>query len=109
MPEIFNSPPQIATEILSECDGSPTRPHRIRRKGDTAERFRGVLLRIHDEGYGFIHTEASGDFYVNVSSMQDRAAWKEGTLVSFSPGKAKAGKAPPAYQVRVVHSPRREA
>ena len=104
------------SEMIDQALSSPEaskesvgRPHRIRRKGDAAERFRGVLLRIHDEGYGFIHTEESGDYYVNVASMQDRSAWKEGAAVSFTPGRAKPGKAPPAYQVRAVHAPRREA
>lgn len=63
-----------------------------------AARLTGVLLRIRPEGYGFIHT-AQSDFYVNINAMRERKAWKEGTLVSFVPGKPKKGKATPAYQV----------
>jgi len=106
MPETFDQQPTAIDPCAAER--SPGRPHRIRRKGDTGERFRGVLLRIHDEGYGFIHTETDGDYYVNIASMLSRADWKEGRPVSFLPGRAKDGKAPPAYQVRAIHAPRRE-
>jgi cold shock CspA family protein len=112
MPDNHNSDlPADTADVLGPqpIPGTPRRPHCIHRKEGGAVRFRGVLLHIHDEGYAFIHTETSGDFYVNISSMQDRAEWKEGLLVSFLPGTAKPGNAPPAYQVRAVHSPRREA
>jgi cold shock CspA family protein len=104
MSETFDHP----SINLCAAKEASARPRRIRRKDGASQRFRGVLLRLHDEGYGFIHTEESGDFYVNISAMQDRSAWKERTLVSFIPGNAKPGKAPPAYQVRAVHAPQRE-
>jgi cold shock CspA family protein len=68
--------------------------------------LRGTLLRIHPNGYGFIHTE-SQDYYVNISSMDDRKDWKEQQTVSFLPGQPRKGKATPAYKVRAVNTPNR--
>lgn len=67
----------------------------------TDTRLQGTIVRIHADGYGFIHT-SDGDFFVNVKQFRNRAAWAEGTEVRFTPGKAKPGKAPPAYDVVAV-------
>ncbi len=64
-------------------------------------RLTGTLSRIHKDGYGFIST-TEGDYYINIASMRDQAAWKEGRIVTFLPGVAKPGKAPPAYDARAV-------
>ncbi len=66
------------------------------------KRLTGTIVRIRDEGYGFIHTANDGDFYVNISSMRDRSDWIERTAVSFVPGEGKPGKAPPAFDVARV-------
>ena len=66
----------------------------------------GVLLRLKEEGYGFIRPDAKGrqrepDYYVNICEMRDRADWQEGRAVSFLPGKPQPGsrKAPRASDV----------
>jgi cold shock CspA family protein len=66
-----------------------------------AKRLTGTIIRIREEGYGFIHAE-QGDFYVNIASMRDRGMWREGTRVTFLPGAPRAGKAPPAYDVKAL-------
>lgn len=73
----------------------------LRRSGYSSPRLTGTLIRIRDEGYGFIHS-ATMDYYVNVSSMRDRSAWREGQKVNFLPGPSKPGKAPPAYDVQAI-------
>ena len=66
------------------------------------KRLTGTLVRIHGEGYGFIHTQDAGDFFVHVKEMRDRADWVEGKQVSFVPGAGQPGKAPPASDVAKV-------
>jgi hypothetical protein len=66
-----------------------------------AKRLHGTLVRIHDDGYGFIRTDR-GEFYINVNSMRDRSAWHSGQALSFLPGLAREGKATPAYDAEVV-------
>lgn len=82
------------------------------------QRLTGTLVRIKDEGYGFIHPDNKNpDYYVAISSMLDRRDWEEGKRVEFTPGDpfpARAGertKATPAYDVTAlqVRSTRREA
>jgi hypothetical protein len=71
----------------------------------TPNRLTGTLIRIRDEGFAFIHVAHQGDWYVNITSMRDRADWQEGELVSFIPGVAKGNKAAPAYDVFAVDRP----
>jgi hypothetical protein len=66
---------------------------------DEPNRLKGVLLRLCDQGYGFIHVPGSGDYYAHINHMRDRADWVEKTVVSFVPGKPRPGKATPAYDV----------
>lgn len=68
----------------------------------TTTRLQGTLIRIREQGYGFIHVPHGTEHFVNVNQMRDRSAWVEGTEVRFTPGKAKPGKAPPAYDVVAV-------
>jgi hypothetical protein len=59
-------------------------------------RLVGTLIRIHQDGYGFIQT-AQGEFFINIGSMRDRAAWIPNQVLSFLPGAPREGKATPAY------------
>jgi hypothetical protein len=65
-------------------------------------RLTGTLVRLRDEGYCFIHVRGGVEHYCNINSMRHRAEWVEGQNVSFVPGKAPEGKAPPAYDVVAV-------
>lgn len=65
-------------------------------------RLKGTLIRIHEEGYGFIRVPHRGEFFVNVNQLRDRSIWVEGAEVHFTPGRPKSGKAPPAYDVVAV-------
>ena len=68
------------------------------------KRLTGTLVRIHGDGYGFIHTQEHGDYFVHVKELRDRADWVEGTQVSFVPAEGQPRKAPPATDVARVES-----
>lgn len=68
-----------------------------------AKRLYGTLVRIHEDGYGFIRTD-QGEFYININSMRDRSAWHAGSALSFLPGLAREGKATPAYDAKAIES-----
>lgn len=70
----------------------------------TTTRLTGTLIRIRDEGYGFIHVDRGVEHYVNVSSMRNREDWQRGKIVTFIPGVGRPGKSPPAYDVVAIAS-----
>jgi cold shock CspA family protein len=79
-------------------------PKRPRRKT-------GTLVRIKDEGYGFIRPDdGSPDYFVSITSLHNRAHFRENTVVEFTPGATslpgdgKKSKAPPALDVVAVFS-----
>lgn len=50
-------------------------------------RMVGGLVRLKNEGYGFIRPDSGPpDYYVSISSLRDPAIWKENQRVSFLPG-----------------------
>jgi hypothetical protein len=60
----------------------------------------GTLIRVHENGYGFIQIHGDvgqGEYYININSMRDRSAWVAGQVLSFLPGEPREGKATPAY------------
>lgn len=77
-----------------------------RRPASKRQRRTGTLLRLKDQGYGFIRPDGGGpDFYVSITSMRDRSDWVEGGRVEFTPGDARPtppggkSKAAPAWDV----------
>lgn len=83
------------------------------RKKHVRPRLNGTLVRLKDEGYGFIRPDdGTPDYYVSISSMRDRADWIEGSRVQFTPGVAfpvrqgQKNKATPAWDVVACHEVR---
>lgn len=68
------------------------------------KRLQGTLIRLHEQGFAFVHVKDHGDFYVHINEMRDRKCWEQGAVVSFLPGVAKGGKCPPGYDVCAVGS-----
>lgn len=76
------------------------------------QRVLGTLVRVREEGYGFIRPDTGPpDFFVAVASFRNRADFKLGRRVEFTPGvarRAKEGdraKAAPAWDVEGVDTP----
>lgn len=93
-----------------------SRPRFSRPVKPRAERIRGTLVRVRDEGYGFIRPDAGPpDFYVAVSSFRDRGDFRPGRRVEFTPGVAHRSedggrsKAAPAWDVAGIADAPEEA
>lgn len=63
----------------------------------------GRIVRLHDNGFGFIAADDSTEeFYVHVKEVE-RSAWALRAHVSFLPGEqTDPGKAPRAFKVRLA-------
>ena len=68
-------------------------------------RIAGEIIRIKEgDGFGFIRSDGGGpEYFVHITAMLDRKAWREGQRVTFVPGLSPGGrKAAPAFSVEAV-------
>lgn len=109
--------PQIVSKLIPsapvESSANPGRPNQGRRAQappawvkkqdrDPKDRLTGTIARIHpDGGFGFIHADSGGEYFVHSNTVRNKQAWKVGQRVSFLVGAIKSGtgKKPPAYGV----------
>lgn len=74
-----------------------------------APRLTGTLVRVREEGYGFIRPDnGPPDYFVAVSSFRHRKDFRVDQRVEFTPGVARRSsphdrpKAPPAWDVVAI-------